>query len=851
MAEAGATRFEVPAQLLRTPAGAPFLPLPAGRLGGRLAGAGAPVVFDVESGEGADGYVRIRGTVRVDEGGAVFGRLPVASCRTDPSCSGVRGHLLAPAGAAVAWLIDAGRGCAVELEPSPNGYAVDLPIAKGGRVLDGAAARWIFVFADCEGCPLPGWEATVDWGLCAETVYPGPRRASGGRRIGRRERVRVEGTLTVARPGADHEAWVVAGGELEVGGLALEPGASLVVERGKVVLSAADGAVEMAGSFTLTDSWGSLYIQGDTTISGSALYLVSHIVISDGVLLRVTGDLTLDGCVVEAAGAGARYFVHADPGSRLAMSRSVVRGCGRAGEPEENRGLYVNTGDATIESCVFESNTVGVVVGPAAAGAAVFHNLFRDNTEADLLVQTGGATFARDGWGNVYGTAVPPPEDPAPAADTANNLVLDVAGSDAAGDIYVRPGTDLAVGLAVDGLRDPVSGCEALLGYSSFYFPEAPLFEPTSPWDYLLYQSWTQPGPGTVALDTAVGLGLNAPREGTSADGAVATLSLTAGTNEGVTRVYFRLSDTGLDPVVTRLTSDPDGVSGRYLLPFTMNSGFVTIDGTPPLVRDVEGWQSGVDVLLPGNVCTPGGVLVMASDRDALSGVDGGGATVSVVSRDAPPVVLPAAFLYAYSVSVAGETWTRRAWWVSIAPETPPGLYDVQVRVLDRAGNAATADAFLSLLTKSIGIAVEMEGWNGAAGATRDVAFTATDASGTVVRTWNAPVELDAAGLGWADIYGVPEATVALSAKTAWSLRRRLPVTFGPGGTALAAFTGGDLLPGGDLNGDNRVTTLDYARLLHFWYTTEPAADISGDGQASATDLGIMRFNWYTEGASP
>jgi hypothetical protein len=94
----------------------------------------------------------------------------------------------------------------------------------------------------------------------------------------------------------------------------------------------------------------------------------------------------------------------------------------------------------------------------------------------------------------------------------------------------------------------------------------------------------------------------------------------------------------------------------------------------------------------------------------------------------------------------------------------------------------------------------------------------------------------------------VPAGTAGLSAKTAWNLRSKVAPVFTPEGVGTAALTGVDKLPGGDLNGDNVVNTLDYSILRFHWLTTNPAANINGDGSVNMTDYLIFNANFYSAG---
>jgi subtilisin-like proprotein convertase family protein/Cu/Zn superoxide dismutase len=115
----------------------------------------------------------------------------------------------------------------------------------------------------------------------------------------------------------------------------------------------------------------------------------------------------------------------------------------------------------------------------------------------------------------------------------------------------------------------------------------------------------------------------------------------------------------------------------------------------------------------------------------------------------------------------------------------------------------------------------------------------------------------------------VPTNTTHVSAKTAWHLRKRLPVTF-VGGAATNDFTGTDWLLGGDLvtaigstsieDTDNLVNAVDLGLLLGYYLNVVGSdaligrADIDGDGvvdMVNAVDLSILLGNYLLPGDGP
>jgi hypothetical protein len=115
----------------------------------------------------------------------------------------------------------------------------------------------------------------------------------------------------------------------------------------------------------------------------------------------------------------------------------------------------------------------------------------------------------------------------------------------------------------------------------------------------------------------------------------------------------------------------------------------------------------------------------------------------------------------------------------------------------------------------------------------------------------------------------VPTNTTHLSAKTAWHLRKRLPVTL-VNGAATVDFSGSDWLLGGDIvttigstsidDTDNLVNAVDLGLLLGYYLNAVGSdamigrADIDGDGvvdMVNAVDLSILLGNYLLPGDSP
>ena len=122
--------------------------------------------------------------------------------------------------------------------------------------------------------------------------------------------------------------------------------------------------------------------------------------------------------------------------------------------------------------------------------------------------------------------------------------------------------------------------------------------------------------------------------------------------------------------------------------------------------------------------------------------------------------------------------------------------------------------------------------------------------------TWNVPVAFTnniATGMAVGNyvLADVPAAAAQISAKTGWSLRRRLAVTLDANLQAQLNFANGTRLLGGDLTGNNIVNLGDYNILAVNWLQPAAAADINGDGIANLSDYNILASYWFLTGDPP
>jgi len=57
-----------------------------------------------------------------------------------------------------------------------------------------------------------------------------------------------------------------------------------------------------------------------------------------------------------------------------------------------------------------------------------------------------------------------------------------------------------------------------------------------------------------------------------------------------------------------------------------------------------------------------------------------------------------------------------------------------------------------------------------------------------------------------------------------------------------------DVLNSGDLDGNNIVNSLDFAKLSAKWGQSDPAADINQDGVVNTIDFALLNSNWFAQG---
>ena len=617
----------------------------------------------------------------------------------------------------------------------------------------------------------------------------------------------------------------VDGGTLNVGSLNLTEGSVVVVNDGELVLGDGDDAQTIAGTFMIYNSFGSIYIEEDTTFSGGTLALISDIHVAADVTLTVSGALTFDGCEVNSQVPGERFNIAVTESGTFTMVRTELTDATitLSGNKAELRDNWMT--DVTVKMTV------------DATGNRILHNVFLHNV---VLVDASSDTVTTlDGWGN-----------PITLAETKNDLSLNLADADANGDIFIQPGEGVAVTMDLNSLDVPVSGLDALMGYNTRFLGDTGTVSVTgadAPWTYDIYEGIGINDLGSEAavyglIDKSIGVDLTAPLDGTMDDATTLALDFTSTDEEGVTKVFFRVGTEGDVPADTRLTSAPGGLA-TYVSPFTMNSGYITVDGTAPLstlfLGIEEQGETVVNVFDPEVVTEQGTVVIRMGVTDELSGLDAANAVLTITNQVSGTVLASSMM----STHTAGEMVTTSDWQVVIGPSVENGIYDVTAVVADRSGNTVTNIATLEINKTTLGIEVELV--SAVTGAfDRDVLIVMTDVGGTVIDSFVDTVSFSSQ-TGTVSLTQVPEGVAAVSADTDWTLRTKQDVTYdvnGQGSVELPLF-------GGDLNNDNLVDMLDFTRLRYFWMQATTEADVDGDGAVNSVDYSILRSNWYLSGS--
>jgi len=406
---------------------------------------------------------------------------------------------------------------------------------------------------------------------------------------------------------------------------------------------------------------------------------------------------------------------------------------------------------------------------------------------------------------------------------------------------YLQPSNSVVIDMDALSLVQNVVGCQAVLNFNSDYFLAGQGEVDVQPgggiWDELIWDQWTLDGD----MDVAVGVDLESV-VGTKADGTVAKFTLTVDSNahDGTTQMIFRPD---IDDIESTVFADQ---YAQAVLPGKkIDSQTIVIDGTDPNITALTARQDHaevtVDVLNCANTALQGTVVITVDADDVLAGL----AQVPAININGPENLTP------ILVDSEGPTY---AWNLEIDENTDNGTYNITITATDNAGNEQSVTGDICVNKNEIAGTMAMDTWNVAIYSfERDVVFKATDSAGSVLKEWTVTVEFtnnnsNAFASASYNLKDIPSSTANLSAKTDWTLRRKIPVSFDSNTQAIADFTGGCNLLGGDLNGSNTTQFLDFLVLRNNWFTHEAIADINGDGNVQFSDFLILRQNWFMTG---
>ena len=279
-------------------------------------------------------------------------------------------------------------------------------------------------------------------------------------------------------------------------------------------------------------------------------------------------------------------------------------------------------------------------------------------------------------------------------------------------------------------------------------------------------------------------------------------------------------------------------------------------------------WGTGAELIITNvSAANAGTYTVQVSNAAGSTNASG----MLLVSDSSPPNITCPADIIVTNTAGGGEivTFTASAFDNCGPPSVvcaPPsgssfavGTTQVQCIATDSATNMGSCLFMVEVRTLLVVTGhVALEAFVGPAhdgNGTRDVVFTATDNATNVLAIWTNTLTFAPGADGYGEapfaLANVPVGTTHLSAKTAWNLRTRLPVTFA-GNVATAEFTGADELLGGDIHGANNLVDVDdYFQLAASWYGVDPASDIDGSGLVDVDDYFLLTSHWYTEGDAP
>jgi hypothetical protein len=249
---------------------------------------------------------------------------------------------------------------------------------------------------------------------------------------------------------------------------------------------------------------------------------------------------------------------------------------------------------------------------------------------------------------------------------------------------YIKPGQDAVINMDVKHLMQRVNGCQAMLGYSSTYFPDpvgSVIAAGGGVWDLVIYDSWDVNNGIPGEIDTAVGVDAQGA-VGTDADGTVAKITLKAGVIEGITQIVFRADDPDNDTRQTFLSN----MNAEAVWPNKYNSQNIVIDGSAPVIDINSAKENFVELLSEnGSIANAvqGIVNITITSSDVLSGLaEAPIVTVTPYGGSAET----AAFVSENPAGTFNYTW-------AVTCSTPNATATIAAQVADKSGNTGVATA--------------------------------------------------------------------------------------------------------------------------------------------------------------
>lgn len=283
-------------------------------------------------------------------------------------------------------------------------------------------------------------------------------------------------------------------------------------------------------------------------------------------------------------------------------------------------------------------------------------------------------------------------------------------------------------------------------------------------------------------------------------DTATFSVNLTAPTKGGFYNTVWRMSRDGFGGANFGSTATATiGVDAPY---------FTAVQNSASVLTGSSAATSPVSVR--------GDVLITVSPSPAMAFAASDPVQVAIDGVTTGPVTLSGAD-YVCTAAIDGATAN--------------GAHQITVTVREADDTVTTLTDWIFVNKNQIVGTVTIPGF---VGTTRDVAFS-LDGAAPVTKTLTF-----AGGVAGYTLVNLPDAAGTLSAKTAWTNRKRQTASL----SDPVDFT----LPLGDINGSNSINVADYNILIANMNKVNAAADLNGDGIVNSTDHALMRSNWLKVG---